>query len=192
MNTNVNANMNAKRIFDLSLLLPLVPLFALAVAVLALLALVSHGRPLFFHQIRLGHHRRPFRIWKLRTLTTEADPLARRPTRFGGWMRQRGLDELPQLFNVLRGDMSLVGPRPLTAADAGRLVALHAPLSHRFRVPPGLTGLAQVAGAQGAALTAALDNEYAETRSVVGDLAILLRTFWINLVGKRLGTKALR
>jgi len=174
--------MNRKRIFDLSLLLPMLPLFALAVAVLAL-------RPLFFVQIRLGRERKPFRIWKLRTLTTEADPLARRPTRFGGWMRQRGLDELPQLFNVLRGDMSLVGPRPLTPADVQRLVALHAPLAQRFRVPPGLTGLAQVAGARGAALTAALDNEYAETRSVVRDLTILLRTFWINLVGKRLGTR---
>jgi lipopolysaccharide/colanic/teichoic acid biosynthesis glycosyltransferase len=184
--------MNAKRIFDLSLLLPLLPLFALAVAVLALLALIAHGRPLFFSQPRVGHHRRPFRIWKLRTMTTEADPLARRPTRFGGWMRQRGLDELPQLYNVLRGDMSLVGPRPLTGADADRLVAQHAPLGHRFRVPPGLTGLAQVSGARGAALTAALDYEYAESRSVVRDLTILLHTFWINLVGKRLGTKAIR
>ncbi|HET6149073.1 MAG TPA: sugar transferase [Polyangia bacterium] len=181
--------MNRKRVFDLSLLLPLLPLFALAVAVLALLALGTHGRPLFFQQIRLGRDRRPFRIWKLRTLTTEPDPLARRPTRFGGWMRRRGLDELPQLFNVLRGDMSLVGPRPLTPADVQRLVGLHAPLAHRFRVPPGLTGLAQVAGARGAALTAALDNEYAETRSVARDLTILLRTFWINLVGKRLGTR---
>ena len=181
--------MNQKRVFDLSLLLPLLPLFVVAVAVLALLALATHGRPLFFLQIRLGRDRKPFWIWKLRTLTTEADPLARRPTRFGGWMRQRGLDELPQLFNVLRGDMSLVGPRPLTPADVRRLLALHAPLAHRFRVPPGLTGLAQVAGARGPALTAALDNEYAETRSVVRDLTILLRTFWINLVGKRLGTR---
>jgi lipopolysaccharide/colanic/teichoic acid biosynthesis glycosyltransferase len=181
--------MNRKRAFDLSLLLPLLPLFALAVAVLALLALVGHGRPLFFGQIRLGRDRRPFWIWKLRTLTTEADPLARRPTRFGGWMRQRGLDELPQLFNILRGDMSLVGPRPLTPLDVERLLGLHAPLVRRFGVPPGLTGLAQVCGARGPALTAALDSEYAETRSVVGDLTILLRTFWINLVGKRLGTR---
>lgn len=184
--------MNRKRLLDLALLVPLLPLFVLAVAVLAVAALMTHGRPVFFHQIRLGQDLRPFRIWKLRTLTTAADFTARKPTRFGGWMRQRGLDELPQLFNVLRADMSLVGPRPLNPADAKRLVALHPPFERRFRVPPGLTGLSQISGARGAALTAALDSEYAERRSVARDVTILLHTFWINVVGKRRGTKAIR
>jgi len=186
----MNQRMTTKRIFDLSFLIPLLPLFAVALAVLALAALLTHGRPLFFHQPRLGRYRRPFRIWKLRTLTTHADPVARAPTPFGGWMRGRGLDELPQLFNVLRGDMSLVGPRPLTSADAERLLALYPPFESRFQVLPGLTGLAQISGARGAALTAALDSEYASRRGVRYDLAILLRTLWINLVGKRRGTRA--
>lgn len=182
----------AKRALDLALLLPTLPLFAVVTTALAVLALALHGRPIFFHQPRLGRRRRLFRIWKLRTMTNEAQPEARRPTRFGAWLRERGLDELPQLFNVLRGDMSLVGPRPLTPADAERLVALHPPFARRFRVPPGLTGPAQVAGARGVALTAALEGEYADSGSVMRDLSILLRSAWINLVGKRVGTKALR
>lgn len=181
--------MTRKRVFDLLFLTPLLPFFGAAVAMLALVALATHGRPLFFHQPRLGRNRRPFRIWKLRTLTTAADPLSRVPTRFGGWMRGRGLDELPQLFNVLRGDMSLVGPRPLTNADAQRLVVLYTPFEQRFQVLPGLTGLAQISGARGAVLTAALDSDYASRSSVGCDLRILLRTLWINVVGKRHGTR---
>jgi lipopolysaccharide/colanic/teichoic acid biosynthesis glycosyltransferase len=177
-----------KRAFDLALLLPLVPLFALAVGALAAGVWLCDGRPIFFGQPRVGQDRRIFHIIKLRTMTLEADPAARRPTRFGQFLRQRGLDELPQLLvNILRGDMSLVGPRPLTPADAERLVAEHPPFARRFDVPPGLTGLAQVCLAQGSALTAALDAAYAERRSALLDLQLLLRTAWMNLVGKRRG-----
>lgn len=177
-----------KRAFDLALLLPLVPLFAVAVGALACGVLLCDGRPIFFAQPRIGRDRRVFHILKLRTMTCEPDPAARRPTRFGRFLRLRGLDELPQLLvNVLRGDMSLVGPRPLTAADAERLIAEHPPFARRFDVPPGLTGLAQVYLAQGSALTAALDAAYAEQRTALLDLRILLRTAWMNLVGKRRG-----
>lgn len=177
-----------KRAFDLALLLPLVPLFAVLVGALAAGVLVCDGRPIFFTQPRVGRGRRLFQIVKLRTMTCEADPAARRPTRFGRFLRQRGLDELPQLLvNILRGDMSLVGPRPLTPADAERLVAEHPPFARRFDVPPGLTGLAQVCLAQGSALTAALDAAYAERRNALLDLQLLLRTAWMNLVGKQRG-----
>lgn len=184
----MTASYARKRALDLALLLPTLPLFALVTAALALAVRVCDGRPVFFYQPRVGRERREFAIVKLRTMTCEADPAARRPTRLGRFLRQRGLDELPQLLvNVLRGDMSLVGPRPLTAADAARLVAEHPPFAARFAVPPGLTGLAQVCLAQGSALTAALDAAYAERRSAVLDLKILLRTAWMNLVGKRRG-----
>jgi lipopolysaccharide/colanic/teichoic acid biosynthesis glycosyltransferase len=177
-----------KRLFDLALLLPLLPLFAAAVGALALGVLLFDGRPIFFTQPRVGRDRRVFQVFKLRTMTCEPDAKDRRPTRFGRFLRQRGLDELPQLLvNVLRGDMSLVGPRPLTEADADRLVAEHPPFAARFTVPPGLTGLAQICLAQGSALTAALDAAYAERRTAVLDLQILLRTAWMNLVGKRRG-----
>lgn len=177
-----------KRVFDLVLLVPTLPLFALVTGVLALGVWLCDGRPLFFKQPRVGRERRAFHIVKLRTMTCEADPAARRPTRFGRFLRQRGLDEIPQLLvNVLRGDMSLVGPRPLTEADAARLVVEHPPFARRFEVPPGLTGLAQVCLAQGPALTAELDAVYAERRSAALDLKILLRTTWMNVVGKRRG-----
>ena len=183
--------MTRKRLFDLALLLPLVPLFVTVTGLLALAVLVADGRPLFFRQPRVGAHQRPFTVWKLRTMTCEPDPSARRPTRFGQWLRLRGLDELPQLFNVLRGDMSLVGPRPLTPTDAARLCALHPPFAARFGAAPGLTGLAQVCLAQGVALTAQLDTTYVRTRSAALDLKILLRTTWMNLVGKRRGAMPL-
>ena len=181
--------MRTKRIFDLCLVLPLAPLLALAIGVLALGVWVVDGRPLFFRQVRLGRGRRPFRIWKLRSMTPEADPARRTPTRFGGWLRHRGLDELPQVINVLTGEMSLVGPRPLTPGDGDRLSAQYAPFAERYAVPPGITGLAQICGAHGAALTARLDADYARARTVASDFAILVRTLWINVVGKRRGAR---
>jgi lipopolysaccharide/colanic/teichoic acid biosynthesis glycosyltransferase len=180
-----------KRLLDLALMLPLVPFFGLVVGLLALAVLLLDGRPVFFTQPRLGQGRRVFRIFKLRTMTNEPDMRARRPTRLGNLLRHHGVDELPQLFNVLIGDMSLVGPRPLTPEDAERLIAAHPPLAARFDVPPGITGLAQVCQARGAALTAQLDAEYARTRSASVDIRILLRTTWMNIVGKRRGARPL-
>jgi lipopolysaccharide/colanic/teichoic acid biosynthesis glycosyltransferase len=174
---------------DLILLaLAAAPLLGLA-ALLGLLVWAADGRPIHFSQPRVGRGGRAFRIWKLRTMTLEPDVAARRPTRLGGWLRQRGLDELPQLLNVLWGDMSLVGPRPLTAADAQRLAAGCPDFARRLDVSPGLTGLAQVCLARGAAQTAALDAYYARHRNLAMDLSILLRTAWMNLVGKRRGAR---
>jgi lipopolysaccharide/colanic/teichoic acid biosynthesis glycosyltransferase len=177
----------SKRLLDLALLVLAAPLLLPPAAAVALAVLVCDGRPVLFRQDRLGRGGRPFRIRKFRTMTTEPDPADRRPTRLGAWLRGRGLDELPQLLDVLVGDMSLVGPRPLTAADAERLARVHPAFAARLDCAPGLTGLSQVCGARGAALTAAVDAHYARSRSVRLDLAILLRTAWINVVGKRRG-----
>jgi lipopolysaccharide/colanic/teichoic acid biosynthesis glycosyltransferase len=184
-------NLTRKRIFDLLLLLPLLPGIAAAVLLLAALVLWGDGRPVFFSQPRVGRKGRPFRIWKLRTMTCEPDAAQRRPTRLGGWLRQRGWDEVPQLYNVLLGDMSLVGPRPLTPKDAERLAQAHEAFAARLEVPPGLTGLSQVCLARGAALTARLDAHYARHRTVAMDLSLLLRTAWMNVVGKRAGARPL-
>jgi lipopolysaccharide/colanic/teichoic acid biosynthesis glycosyltransferase len=186
--------MTRKRLLDLALLAPAAPLYGLATVALGLAVWVADGLPLFFGQDRVGQGRRPFRIWKLRTMTTEADPALRRPTRLGRWMRQRGLDEIPQLFNVLVGDMSLVGPRPLTPADADRLTAQHPPFAQRFAVAPGLTGLAQVSSPvgvvdSGVLASAAYDTEYIRRCGTLLDLRILARTVWINCVGKRRGVR---
>lgn len=179
--------MSDKRALDVALVLATLPLSAPLIAGLALLVLAVDGRPVFFVQERVGKERRSIRVLKLRTMTLEEDPAQRRPTRLGAWLRQRGLDELPQLVNVLRGDMSLVGPRPLTERDAARLCAAHPPFAARFSVPPGLTGLSQACQALGAELTARLDAEYARRQSAALDVRILLRTSWMNVVGKARG-----
>jgi lipopolysaccharide/colanic/teichoic acid biosynthesis glycosyltransferase len=128
-------------IFAAAGLLALAPLFVL----LALLVLLSDGRPVFFGQTRVGKNGRLFRIWKFRTMragaagrlvTAAGDS---RVTKVGAFLRHFKLDELPQLFNVLRGDMSLVGPRP----EVPQYVQLGAPLWQAvLRVRPGITDLA--------------------------------------------------
>jgi lipopolysaccharide/colanic/teichoic acid biosynthesis glycosyltransferase len=183
--------MTRKRAFDLLLLVPVLPAWAVGTGLLAAIVWLVDGQPIFFTQPRCGRGRRPFQVWKLRTMTTEADEAARRPTRLGRWLRERGLDELPQLYNVLRGDMSLVGPRPLTPADAVRLAAQADGFAERFAVAPGLTGLSQICGVRGAALTAAVDAHYVAHASARVDLGVLVRTAWINVVGKRAGLRRL-
>jgi lipopolysaccharide/colanic/teichoic acid biosynthesis glycosyltransferase len=135
---------DGKRIYDMFFavmgLLALAPLLALV----AILVKLGDGGPVFFRQERVGHHGRLFLIWKFRTMTVgseRAGPLLtaggdRRITRVGRWLRRTKLDELPQLWNVLRGDMSFVGPRP----EVPRYVALYSPLQREvldFR--PGIT-----------------------------------------------------
>jgi lipopolysaccharide/colanic/teichoic acid biosynthesis glycosyltransferase len=180
-----------QRLFDLTLLFLCAPFLVVVIGGLALVAAIVDGRPIFFRQARLGRGRRTFYIWKLRSMSPEPDARLRRPTRFGGWMRERGLDEITQVLNVLLGDMSLVGPRPQTPADAERQIAQHPAFAARYALRPGITGLAQVSGARGIALTARLDAEYGRTRGAVVDLVILFRTLWINVVGKRRGARAL-
>ena len=183
--------MTSKRLLDLGLIAVATPFALPLVVILAGLTWLFDGRPIFFGQERVGQRRRVFRIWKLRTMTMDQNVSERRPTRWGWWMRDRGLDELPQLFNILRGEMSWVGPRPLTPGDAVRLSGLHAPFAARFEVTPGMTGLAQVCQAKGAALTARVEAEYVRRQSVAEDLSILLRTVWIHLRGKRRGSRPL-
>ena len=175
--------MSRKRLLDLALLLPLVPLFAAAVGLLALAVLVLDGRPVFFRQPRVGVGGREFTVLKLRTMTCEPDPKQRRPTRLGAWLRQRGLDELPQLFNVLRGDMSLVGPRPDVPAQ--RALYSDADWAQRCSVRPGITGLAQaLLRSEGTeAQRLALDLRYTREVSVWFDLKIMAWTLG-RLTGK--------
>src|SRR5690606_37699413 len=140
----------------------------------------SMGRPVLFRQARPGLHGEPFEMVKLRTMhepdgstarATDADPL----TRTGRLLRSLSLDELPTLWNVLRGEMSIVGPRPLLVD----YLELYSPeQARRHEVRPGLTGLAQVAGRNAISWEERLrlDVEYVDTWTVLGDLAIILRT----------------
>ncbi len=172
--------MRAKRALDLVLLaLAAPPLLAVA-ALLGLLVLVVDGRPILFAQPRLGRGGRPFRIWKLRTMTCEADVAARRPTRLGGWLRQRGLDELPQLLNVLRGEMSLVGPRPVLAAELEQHYG-PAAAAHYLSVRPGITGPWQISGRNDVDYErrVALDAWYVRNWTLWYDVLILFKTLLI-------------
>ncbi len=167
--------MRVKRMFDvvgagLALLLASVPMAIIAVAVL-----VTMGSPVLFRQRRPGQHGVPFTIIKFRTMRAGLGADAERLTRVGRLLRSSSLDELPELWNVLRGDMSLVGPRPLLMEYLDRYSPRQA---RRHEIRPGLTGLAQV---QGRNLVAwedrfELDVHYVETRSLALDLAIIART----------------
>jgi len=175
------ARFDPKRTFDillsaigLVLLAPLLALVALAVA-------VALGRPVFFRQVRPGLHGKPFRLIKFRTMLDAVDsegrPLddARRLTRFGRFLRATSLDELPELWNVLRGDMSLVGPRPLLM----HYLPLYSPeQARRHEVRPGLTGWAAVNGRNSLSWPQkfAMDIWYVDNRSFGLDLKILVMT----------------
>ncbi|PZN94791.1 MAG: sugar transferase [Alphaproteobacteria bacterium] len=152
-------------------------LLAPLLAAVAVLILVRDGRPVLFRQERPGRHGRPFRIVKFRTMTVAPSAGAAigdtaRVTRLGKALRASSIDELPELWNVLVGDMSLVGPRPLLTAY---LPLYSATQARRHEVRPGLTGLAQVRGRNAISWEAkfALDVFYVDNRSLWLDLRIL-------------------
>jgi lipopolysaccharide/colanic/teichoic acid biosynthesis glycosyltransferase len=169
----------SKRLFDIVGAIGGLAAFAPVMAVIAVAILSEDGRPILFHQERLGRARRAFTIVKFRSMRGE------RVTRVGRILRATGLDELPQFLNILRGDMSAVGPRPLTAADVRRLGWSAPRFDFRWRVLPGLTGLAQVMGAEAAGLSASLDRCYVARQSLWLDLRLVALSFAINALGKR-------
>ncbi|MDT0636358.1 sugar transferase [Spectribacter hydrogenoxidans] len=153
------------------------------ILMIAIGLLARHGRPMLFAQIRPGLHGQPFRMLKFRTMNDErgADgellPDADRLTRFGAFLRSTSLDELPELWNVLRGDMSLVGPRPLLM----EYLPLYTPeQARRHEVRPGITGWAQVNGRNALSWEEkfALDVWYVDNQSFWLDLKILWLTLW--------------
>lgn len=169
------------------------PLAAVAVA----LVWANLGRPALFRQTRSGIGGRPFTLYKFRSMPDARDdqgaplPDAARLTRFGRLFRRSRLDELPQLVNVLAGDMSIIGPRPLlpaTIAAAGRAGV------ERSRARPGLTGWAQVSG--NTLLSEdekiALDLWYLDHRTLALDVVVVLRTLAIPFIGERRDARALR
>lgn len=173
------------------ILLLLSPLF---LSLMAAVKLTSKG-PAIFRQTRYGQGKQLFDIWKFRSMyidrcdsklgsairqATQNDP---RVTPLGRFLRRTSLDELPQLINVIRGEMSLVGPRPHAVAEDDHFAQLIERYDHRFRAKPGITGLAQVSGLRGEItspefikLRVAKDNEYIDRMSLALDAWILVRT----------------
>ena len=170
-----------KRLIDLLASVFGLLILAVPLAVLAWLIRRKLGSPVFFSQVRPGLHGKPFRMVKFRTMTDERDasgallPDAQRLTPFGRFLRASSLDELPELWNVLRGDMSLVGPRPLLIA----YLPLYTPeQARRHEVLPGITGWAQVNGRNAISWAEkfALDVWYVDHRSLWLDVRILWMT----------------
>lgn len=144
--------------------------------------LLAQGRPIFFRQVRPGLNAKPFRMIKFRTMLNTTDingdllPDAERVTRIGTFLRRTSLDELPELWNVLTGKMSLVGPRPLLMEYLPRYTETQ---GRRHEVRPGITGLAQVSGRQSIPFSERLEKDvwYVDNLSFRGDISILWRTF---------------
>jgi lipopolysaccharide/colanic/teichoic acid biosynthesis glycosyltransferase len=172
-----------KRLIDLSIAVPLSTLLLPVFAVIALAIRLESRGPVFFVQQRRGKDFKPVRVIKFRSLRPEPDPHPRyemldrdpRITRVGAFIRRTSLDELPQLFNVVRGTMSIVGPRPLVEWESRDCLAGHA---ERFLVKPGITGLSQVDVRNSVDSLARLDKdvEYVRHWSLGLDLAIILKT----------------
>ena len=190
-----------KRMMDLFGSLVILILLSPALLIIALLVMISSGRPIIYKQPRIGRHGREFRMWKFRSMIPDAESKLQslldmqdsgnavqfkmtndpRITKVGRVLRKYSLDELPQLFNVLGGSMSLVGPRP----PIQREVEQYEDYVHRrFLVKPGMTGLWQVSGRSSLSWddSVRLDLSYVENWSVVSDLVILFRTFKAALV----------
>jgi len=164
----------AKRLFDIAFVLLTAWLWLPLAALSALAVLAVDGAPVLFRQRRAGKGGVPFDVLKLKTMTAP-DGGEPAPTRLGAWLRRLSLDEVPQLLNVLRGEMSLVGPRPLPMAYLPRYSPEQA---RRHEVRPGMTGWAQIHGRN--ALTweekFRYDVEYVDRRSLWMDVKILFLT----------------
>ena len=177
-------NKYIKRILDILISLTFIVLFSWLYLILVILVRIELGSPVLFCQERPGYNEKIFKLYKFRTMTDKRDekgnllPDSERLTKFGSMLRSTSLDELPEMFNILKGDMSLIGPRPLLVeylpyyTEEERL---------RHSVRPGLTGLAQVSGRNYLAWDKRLakDVEYVNHISFIMDVRIIIKTIMV-------------
>jgi lipopolysaccharide/colanic/teichoic acid biosynthesis glycosyltransferase len=169
---------NGQRIFDIVGAAAGMVVFSPAMAIIVIAIALDDGLPVLFRQARLGYRRRPFDIVKFRTMRDG------RVTSVGRFLRATGLDEVPQFINILRGDMSAVGPRPLTADDVERLGWCSSAFDVRWSCRPGLTGLAQLLGARADEDALEWDRVHAEGWNVTLDCQMVVWSFAVNALGK--------
>ena len=168
-----------KRRFDIFIAVTGLITFLPLMLLIALLIKLDDRGPIFFLQYRLGKYKRPFKIYKFRSMKNN------KVTRVGCWLRKTGLDELPQMINILKGDMSTVGPRPLTYEDIVRIGWDKRYYISRWHIKPGITGLAQLHAGRSAHHSWLFDKTYLKNESFVLDLKIILITFVMTLIGKQ-------
>jgi len=167
-----------KRTIDFILALTaLVLLSPLLLCISVIICCDDRHSPLFT-QRRLGHQRYTFTIYKFRTYHLG------KVTRAGRWLRKCGIDELPQLINIIKGDMAIVGPRPLTPDDVDRLGWNHHYYEQRWNCIPGLTGLAQLHAGRSAKISFFYDRYYSQHQSIISDVKIISLSFLMNIMGK--------
>lgn len=188
----------AKRLFDLSISLFLAVILIPAMAFAALMVFLETGRPILYSQIRTGKNGQPFKIYKIRSMRQDAEKAGKavwakandsRITRVGAFIRNTRLDEIPQLWNVIKGDMSFVGPRPERPEFVETLKEEIPYYSYRHTVKPGLMGWAQLNYPYGASVEDAkgkleYDLYYTKNHSFIMDLLILIQTVEVVLLGK--------
>jgi lipopolysaccharide/colanic/teichoic acid biosynthesis glycosyltransferase len=184
-----------KRTLDLAIAIPVLGLLWPFLLLISVLIKLDSKGPVLFVQGRLGKNGAVFNMFKFRTMVVNAEQTGTglcsyhddpRVTRVGKYLRAASLDELPQLFNVVMGPMSIVGPRPPVTYELGDYESLTDEMKIRFRVKPGITGLAQVSGRNGLDWNQkiALDNIYVERFTRLGileDFVIGFRTIWVML-----------
>jgi lipopolysaccharide/colanic/teichoic acid biosynthesis glycosyltransferase len=192
------AYLRVKRMMDLALSIISLPVVLPILLIASIAIKLDTPGPALFVQERIGQHRRHFRLYKLRTMVADAEELKAsvldahtihfktlddpRITRVGRFLRKTSLDELPQVFNVIRGEMSLVGPRP-TSLNLATYEPWH---ERRLEVRPGITGLWQVRGRNAMTFDerVELDLEYIDTLSFANDLKLLFQTVFVVITGK--------
>jgi lipopolysaccharide/colanic/teichoic acid biosynthesis glycosyltransferase len=192
------AYLRVKRMMDLALSIISLPVVLPILLIASIAIKLDTPGPAFFVQERIGQHRRHFRLYKLRTMVADAEELKAsvldahtihfktledpRITRVGRFLRKTSLDELPQVFNVIRGEMSLVGPRP-TSLNLATYEPWH---ERRLEVRPGITGLWQVRGRNAMTFDerVELDLEYIDNLSFANDLKLLAQTVLVVITGK--------
>jgi undecaprenyl phosphate N,N'-diacetylbacillosamine 1-phosphate transferase len=167
-----------KRALDLLVAGTACAVFAPVVVGVTLAVWLEDGGPPQFSQSRVGQRRNPFTLVKFRSMRNA------QVTQVGQWLRRTGIDEFPQFVNVVRGDMSVVGPRPLMGQDVDRLGWAGPDHDWRFAARPGITGLSQLLAGRGARSSERLDRLYLRRQSLLLDLQLIALTFAVNIVGK--------
>ena len=176
-----NIDQTIKRLFDLFIVITFLPIILMLIIVISFFSFINIGKDIFFIQDRPGFKCKIFKLYKFRTMNNATDsngdllPDSKRLSSYGRFLRSSSLDELPSLFNVLIGDMSLVGPRPLLVEYLDRY---NVEQIKRHDVRPGITGLAQINGRNNISWDEkfAYDLEYVTNRNIFMDIKILSKT----------------